>query len=327
MPYLGVQTLKDAEIKRGSGTGDGSTVAFAIGWTPPSEQSLFITINGVTQQDAAYTISASTLTFAAAPANADAIEWRGIQSSGTVITPADGTVGEAKIADDAVVLAKLGTTGTASSSTFLRGDMAWTAVSDVSGLASVQTFTSSGTWTRPSGITKVIMEVQGGGGGGSRNSSVPNRCISGAAGGYAKKFLDVSSISTSTITIGAAGTGAANSGNPGTVGGNSSWADGTNTIAGNAGVQAAVANDTQQTTVGGTATGGDLNIPGKMGGSPDGGWGNPDSMLGFGGGVGIGGYYDTGENDATGYGSGGGGSGDRRGGNGAPGIVVVWEYK
>ena len=130
MPYLGVQTLKDAEIKRGSGTGDGSTVAFAIGWTPPSEQSLFITINGVTQQDAAYTISGATLTFAAAPASADAIEWRGIQSSGTVITPADGTVGEAKIADDAVVLAKLDTTGTASSSTFLRGDMAWTGVAN-----------------------------------------------------------------------------------------------------------------------------------------------------------------------------------------------------
>ncbi len=34
------------------------------------------------------------------------------------------------------------------------------------GLDSVQTFTSSGTWTRPSGITKVIIEVQGAGGGG-----------------------------------------------------------------------------------------------------------------------------------------------------------------
>ena len=107
MPYLGVQTLKDAEIKRGSATGNGSTTAYAIGWTPPSEQSLFITINGVTQQDAAYTISGATLTFAAAPASADAIEWRGIQSSGTVITPADGTVAEAKLADEAVVTAKI----------------------------------------------------------------------------------------------------------------------------------------------------------------------------------------------------------------------------
>ena len=53
MSYMGIQDMKETEIKRGSGTGDGSTVAYAIGWTPPSEQSMFITINGVTQQDAA----------------------------------------------------------------------------------------------------------------------------------------------------------------------------------------------------------------------------------------------------------------------------------
>jgi len=58
-----------------------------------------------------------------------------------------------------------------------------------SGLASVQVFTSSGTWTRPSGITKVIMEVQGAGGSGSAGGYYNN----GSAGGYAKKLLDVSS--------------------------------------------------------------------------------------------------------------------------------------
>ena len=104
---MGAFDLKDADIKRGSATGDGGTVAYAIGWIPPSEQSMFITINGVMQQDAAYTISSSTLTFAAAPASADAIEWRGIQSSGTVVTPGDGTVGESKLADEAVVTAKI----------------------------------------------------------------------------------------------------------------------------------------------------------------------------------------------------------------------------
>ena len=105
---MGAVELKDADIKRGSATGDGGTVAYAIGWIPPNEQSMFITINGVMQQDAAYTISSSTLTFAAAPASADAIEWRGIQSSGTVVTPGDGTVGEAKLGDYAVTGAKYG---------------------------------------------------------------------------------------------------------------------------------------------------------------------------------------------------------------------------
>ncbi len=226
------------------------------------------------------------------------------------------------------------TTGTIEDGTIVNADVnaaaaiVSTKLSGVeSGLASVQTFTSSGTWTRPSGITKVIMEVQGGGGGGSRNASAADRCIGGAGGGYAKKFLDVSTISTATITVGAAGTGGASSGDPGTVGGNSSWADGTNTIAGNAGAVAAAADDTKQTTVGGTATGGDLNIPGQKGGPASDNWGPPDSVLGKGGGFANAGYYVAGENDATGYGAGGGGSGDYRGGNGSAGIVIVWEYK
>ena len=75
-----------------------------------------------------------------------------------------------------------------------------------SGLASVQVFTSSGTWTRPTGITKVMVEVQGAGGGGCKGSSYHT---AGAGGGYARKFLNVSSISTSTITIGAGGAGSA----------------------------------------------------------------------------------------------------------------------
>ena len=104
--YMGIQEMKDAEIKRGSATGDGSTV-FAIGWTPPSEQSLWVNINGVTQQDSAYTISGSNITFATAPTTGDAIEFRGIQSGGTVVTPADGSVSNAKMATDSITSANI----------------------------------------------------------------------------------------------------------------------------------------------------------------------------------------------------------------------------
>ena len=67
-----------------------------------------------------------------------------------------------------------------------------------SGFNSVQVFTASGTWTRPAGITKVVIEVQGaGGGGGVAPTSYPEYTLGGSGGGYAKKFIDVSSVTAS----------------------------------------------------------------------------------------------------------------------------------
>ena len=189
------------------------------------------------------------------------------------------------------------------------------------GLDSVQTFTSSGTWTRPSGITKVIMEVQGAGGGGSHGT----QNIGGAGGGYCKKFLDVSSISTSTITVGAAGAAVANgSTGSGGNGGASSWADGTNTVTGAGG---AGGNQTSGYSAGGTGTGGDINIAGvsiSIHKPTTGG----DSFLG-----GAGMYLHSGASAGVGDGTGYGGGGSAWSGYslptgaGAPGIVIVWEYK
>ena len=200
-----------------------------------------------------------------------------------------------------------------------------TGFSTPSGLASVQTFTSSGTWTRPSDITKVIMEVQGGGSSGSDGNASSTRDTGGGAGGYAKKFLDVSSISTSTITVGAGGAAATT--NPSNAGGASSWADGTNTITGNGGGAAGSADYVGG--LGGTASGGDINIKGCDG--PDNRAGlAPGSMLGAGGAKGNRetGNANTGSDAPTGYGSasvGLYGNGTTRAGGG--GIVIVWEYK
>jgi hypothetical protein len=192
-----------------------------------------------------------------------------------------------------------------------------------SGLTSVQTFTASGTWTRPTGITKVIVEVQGAGGGGGRGTGGPY-VVGGSAGGYARKFLDVSSISTSTITIGAGGAGATVNGNAGSDGGDSSWVDGTNTITGVKGVGEY---SNYGTAVGGAATGGDINIKGSdgfnMGGSYAGKGGN--SMFGFGGSSGWTGEGVPGA--GGGYGSGGGGGYSLNGGAGTGGLIFVQEYK
>ena len=75
------------------------------------------------------------------------------------------------------------------------------------GLQSQQVFTSNGTWTKPSGITKVKVFVTGGGGGGSGvgGNQYDDAGQGGAAGGTAIKIIDVSSISSVTVTVGAAG--------------------------------------------------------------------------------------------------------------------------
>ena len=126
-------------------------------------------------------------------------------------------------------------------------------ISDESGLTSVQTFTSSGTWTRPTGITKVRVYVTGAGGGGK---SVSGNFGAGGGGGTAIKVLDVSSISSATITIGSGGS-ATNDG------GDSTWSDGTNTITGSGGSGAT--SSYGNGGAGGSSSGGDISIPGGQG--------------------------------------------------------------
>ena len=227
------------------------------------------------------------------------------------------------------------TTGTIEDGTIVNADVnaaaaiVSTKLSGVeSGLTSVQTFTSSGTWTRPSGITKVLMEVQGAGGSGSGSVNGEN-AQGGGGGGYAKKFLNVSSISTATITVGTGGAGVVGSSgtNAGIIGGASSWADGTNTITGNGGGAGQTTNDTP--TVGGTATNGDINIQGGDGLSRY----NADQFTGGGSMLGFGGMGKT-INKTTvarpprGYGAGSGGAYNTGSSEtGGAGIVIVWEYK
>ena len=179
------------------------------------------------------------------------------------------------------------------------------------GIVGVSTFTSSGTWTKATresalGVTikKVIVEVLGAGGSGSYVGS-GGGLNGGGAGGYAKKLLDVSSVSSATITVGTGGAGNLGAGN---AGGNSSWSDGTNTITGNGGSGATTTNYAR--TSGGSATGGDLNITGDYGDCY--GYANSSSRGGstiYGKG-GFAKYASFGAENTppTGYGAGGGGS-------------------
>ena len=106
MSYLGKVDMNDANIKHYSLTGSTATTV-DIGWVPPSEQSLRVTINGVVQQGGTFSLSGSNLTLGGALVATDDLEVVGIQSVGNIITPADNSVSTAKLADDSVTTAKI----------------------------------------------------------------------------------------------------------------------------------------------------------------------------------------------------------------------------
>jgi len=99
----------------------------------------------------------------------------------------------------------------------------------------VQTFTSSGTWTKPSDITTVYVEVLGAGGGGGGAHGYTGRDRRAGAGGGGGGALSIGFfkasdlLNTVTITVGAGGQGGApgsTSGENGTTGGQSSFVSG-----------------------------------------------------------------------------------------------------
>ena len=194
------------------------------------------------------------------------------------------------------------------------------------GLSNVVSHTASTTWTKPTDITKVIVEVQAGGGGGGY-SGAQDYVIGGSGGGYARKFIDVSSVTKAVITVGAAGTAAGTASEAGGDGGDSRWLDtgfgGSSDVKGVKGVGAY---SNLGIAAGGAATGGDINIGGGPGdnASAQAGSNKPgESFLGI-----AGRNSPTGGIQASsGYGAGGPGGFSVTSLAGMPGIVIVWEFK
>jgi len=197
------------------------------------------------------------------------------------------------------------------------------------GFQSVQTFTSSGTWTKPTGITKVMVELTGGGaGGGGGHPSTNYDGSGGGAGGYSRKFIDVSAISSETVTIGSGGSGGGTATN-GSNGGTTSFGSHCSATGGTGGDNC---NYNYGGGAAGTGSSGDLNAPGGQGRSKDRA-STHDNCAGSGGASHFagGGRARGDDNKAAGgtgtYGSGGaGGSDGYAGGAGGAGVVFVWEY-
>ena len=97
----------------------------SVAFVPSTINSLLIEVDGIIQAPASYTISTSSITFGVSMPSTSTMNSMIHFGTGLITVPADGTVTNAKMADDAVGVAELSATGTASSSTFLRGDNAW----------------------------------------------------------------------------------------------------------------------------------------------------------------------------------------------------------
>lgn len=206
---------------------------------------------------------------------------------------------------------------------------------------------TSGTWNKPAGLAYIIAEAQGAGGGsgGCIATGASQASIGGAGGGggYARKLIPASSLAaTETIVVGTGGTAGAAGNNLGGAGGASSFGTFITANGGGAGsggaVQATPAPAAGNAGAGGTATGGDINIPGSQGSQQD---VFPGRMRRSKGGAShLAGEADDNTNTTGTIGSvgklyGGGASGgfnaqsqatDRAGAAGADGCVIITEY-
>lgn len=190
-------------------------------------------------------------------------------------------------------------------------------------------------WTKPAGLKYIRVRGVGGGGAGGSSTASNEQNMAGGGGGYFEKIIPASSLGdTETVTIGAGGIRAANSG--GTSGGTTSFGSHCSATGGEGGSKASQG---AAGSAGGNATGGDLNIPGQNGGSSFSDSSEQLSVIAGGGNsmMGYGGFFrGVSQASAEGragryYGAGGAGSAtsdgtDVMGGSGSPGCLIVEEH-
>lgn len=254
----------------------------------------------------------------------------------TGLTPATATTGAVTVAG--TLAAANGGTGLTSPGTsgnaLISNGTSWTSAAiPATGFSNLAVFTSSGTFSVPSGVTKALVTVIGGGGGGGGFNLVLNGSSNGGgggAGGGAQKLVTGLSGSV-TVTIGAGGTAGGTTGSGGT-GGTSSFGAFCSATGGTGGV--AGGQDTSGNGgVGGVGSSGDINLDGAPGGAGNGtvpNGSNPPFGLASNSGTNGLALSSTVRGIANGYGAGAGGTSRNNnavpsgnGNAGTSGIVIV----
>lgn len=290
--------------------------------------SIFPTLNGVKLDKTDYTATnGSTFTLAVAAVAGDelVIDSFATFNLANVYTKAEadalldgklattaGAVGNTNLAANSVTLTKLAREGTAGQVLMSGGpsaDPSYGTMTNSYVGGRGQVFTSSGTFTIPTGVTAIKVTLVGGGGGGGGGSGV--RPTGGGGGGAIGFLTGLTAGGTLAVTVGAAGSaGASNGSGSGGTGGTSSVASGTQTIStisatGGSGGQGSGIGGNWGT--GGSGSGGAFNMTGGGGscGSSTDGRPSPggDSLLG------TGGRPAFSQGSAGGAGSAGGGGG------------------
>ena len=200
----------------------------------------------------------------------------------------------------------------------------------VTGFSDMKFKTASETYTVPTGITKIVVDIMSGGGGGGGGAG-PYWSSGGSAGANAIKTLTVSVGQTYTLVVGTGGAGGT-PGATGTSGGTSSFVNASGTTVNLQCTGGGGGSYNGASLAGGVATGGDLNIDGARGNSTAAGgqsawvagstrWGFPSGQIDI---------TLSGAQDGVGYGAGGCAAyavTNGEGADGRPGLCVITEYK